>query len=416
LKYQWSWGDGTRTEGFVANAQAEHKWSERGAAANGKLYWPVVLKIWDNDGITESDPYRVFINMPPTANAGPNLPPVGDPDIEVGMTVQFDGIRSYDPNDDPNYDQKRDSEYEDNLIYIWDFGDGSAQVYGRQVEHTYQSAGTFTVRLTVTDGDYTDDDEMLVKIIPANLPPVGVVKITAPEGWEDLDNKELPTNSVLVFDASESFDPDGEFYNDDQVSTSPLDDLASLTWDLGDGTISKQAKLEHIYEEDGVYNVTINMTDRKLASWEEKYVITVLNRAPIPVIKDTNPTYYMDEQPVMLSGDGSYDEDGDVIGYYWDFGDGTHSDLSTGVKDGYQPTKVASHMYDSPGDYVVKLWVMDDDFEKAKEPVEIKVRVITDPGTRDEPIGAEVIIGGIVAAIAMMAVGTSVFAWTRKRS
>ncbi len=417
LKYQWSWGDGTRTESFIANAQAEHKWSERGAAANGKLYWPIVLKIWDNEGIIESDPFQVFVNMPPIANAGPNRPSIDEGEIEVGMTVSFSGAKSYDPNDDPNYDQKRDSEYNDRLIYIWDFGDGSAQEYGREISHDYLTAGTFTVRLTVTDGDYTDDDETLVKIIPANLPPVGVVKITAPGGWEDLDAKELPTNSVLVFDATESFDPDGEFYNDDQVSTSPLDDLTTLTWDLGDGTISKQPRLEHIYEENGIYNVSINMSDRKGSMWEETYVITVLNRAPVAVIKDTNPSYYMDEQPVMLSGDGSYDEDGDVIGYYWDFGDGTHSDLATGVKDGYQPTKVASHEYESPGDYIVKLWVMDDDFEKSPTPTEIKVRILAI--THDDPpipVGTGVIIGGIVGAVTIMAVGTSLFAWTRKRS
>jgi PKD repeat protein len=416
MKYQWSWGDGTRTEGFVANAQAEHKWSERGAAANGKLYWPVILKVWDNDAIVESEPYRIFVNLPPTANAGPNRPTVEEGEFEVGMPVTFNGAKSYDPNDDPNYDQKRDSEYNDRLTYIWDFGDGSAQVYGRKIDHTYESAGTFTVRLTVTDGDYEDDDEALVKIIPANLPPVGVVEITAPGGWEDLDNKMLPTNSVLIFDASGSFDPDGEFYNDDQVSTSPLDDLYGLTWDLGDGTISKQPKLEHIYDEDGIYNVTINMSDRKESIWEETYTITVLNRNPFAVIKlDTALSYYMDEQPVMLSGDGSYDEDGDVVGYYWDFGDGTHSDLTTGIKDGYQPTKVASHQYDSPGDYTVQLLVMDDDFAKSKEPVEVTVRIIANQEP-ETPFPAEAVIGGIIAAIAIMSVGTSLFAWTRKRS
>jgi PKD repeat protein len=414
LKYQWDWGDGTRTEGFVSNAQSEHRWSERGAASNGKLYWPVKLKVWDNDIITESTPYRVFVNLPPTANAGPNRPTVDEEEIEVGMAMTFDGKKSYDPNDDPNYDQKRDSEYNDRLVYTWDFGDGSAQVHGDVVEHTYSNSGTFTVRLIISDGDYTDDDEALVKIIPANLPPVGVVEISAPDGWKDLDLKEVYTNNVLIFDAAGSFDPDGEFYNDDQISTSPLDDLIGLTWDLGDGTISKQPKVEHIFKEDGTYTVMINMSDRKQASWEATYVITVVNRAPIAVIKDTTPTYYMDEQPVMLSGDGSYDEDGDVIGYYWEFGDGTHSDLTTGIKDGYQPTKVATHSYDSPGEYTVKLWVMDDDFVKSEDYSEVTVRIIV-KNPPPTPIGTETIIGGIIGAVVLMAIGTSVFAWTRKR-
>ncbi|MBN1390716.1 MAG: PKD domain-containing protein [Candidatus Thermoplasmatota archaeon] len=416
LKYQWDWGDGTRTEGFVSNPQSEHRWSERGAASNGKLFWGVKLKVWDNDIITESEPYRVYVNLPPTANAGPNRPTQDEGEFEVGMNVTFDGRKSYDPNDDPNYDMKRDSEYTDNLIYIWDFGDGSKQIYGDVVTHLYSASGTFTVRLTISDGEYPNEDEALVKIIPANLHPVGVVEITAPDGWRNLDNKEVDTNNVLVFDASGSFDPDGEFYNDDQVSTSPLDDLYGLTWDLGDGTISKQPKVDHIYKENGTYVVKINMSDRKQAKWEASYTITVMNRVPIAVIKDTNPSYYMDEQPVMLSGDGSYDLDGNVIGYYWEFGDGTHSDLTTGVQEGYQPTKVATHRYDNPGDYTVKLWVMDDDHTKSDTFAEVTVRILAEPPNPPVPIGTGVIIGGILAAVTLMGIGTSFFAWSRKRN
>ena len=157
------------------------------------------------------------------------------------------------------------------------------------------------------------------------------------------------------------------------------------------------------------------MSDRKGAVWEEVYTITVVNRAPHAVAKDSSLTYYMSDQPVMLSGDGSYDEDGTVIGYYWEFGDGTHSDLTTGIKDGYQPTKVATHSYDSPGDYVVKLWVMDDDFTKSDESAEVTVRILAEPDN-PTPMGTGVIIGGIIGAVVLMAVGTSVFAWTRKRS
>ena len=36
--------------------------------------------------------------------------------------------------------------------WSWDFGDGTTGT-GRAVEHRYTAAGTFTVRLTVTDDD-----------------------------------------------------------------------------------------------------------------------------------------------------------------------------------------------------------------------------------------------------------------------
>lgn len=414
LKFQWDWGDGTRTESFSSNPQAEFKWQDRGAVKTGKNYWPVTLRIWDGRSTVESEPpFQVFINLPPTADAGPTLPAAGE-EIEVGMAVEFDGIGSYDPNDDPNYDNSRDSEYTDDLIYTWDFGDGSETVMGRVVEHEYQKAGTFTVMLTVSDGEFTDTDTTKVKIIPANQGPIGVVEITA-ETWKDIDLREVYTNVRMTFDASQSYDPDGEAYLDDKLETSPLDDLYGLTWDLGDGTISKQAKIDHVYEDDGIYEVTLKMADDKGLNWSESYEIIVANRAPIAVSKNVDISYRFAEQPVMLSGDGSYDDDGTVEGYYWDFGDGQHSDLSLGIN-GYEPSKVKAHTYEKTGLYTVKLYVIDDDGTISETPMEINVQITggdTDTGSTPFPTGA--VIGSVFALVAMMAVGSTFFIRMRKR-
>ncbi|MFW3146797.1 MAG: PKD domain-containing protein [Thermoplasmatota archaeon] len=416
MKYQWDWGDGSRTESFSSNPQSEKKWLDRGAAAKNKEYWPVKLKVWDGKTIKESEEFKVYVNLPPIAEAGPAQPGPSDPEIEVGMPVFFDGVGSYDPNDDPNYDGKRDKEYNDRLTYIWDFGDGSPTVTGKRVNHTYKVAGRFEVMLTVKDGEYSDDDTTLVNIVPANQPPVGNVDITA-DSWINIDNKELYTKVTLTFDATQSFDPDGEFNTDGLASTSPLSDLYNLTWNLGDGTVVKNAFTQHAYEDNGEYEVTLSMQDIKGEVWEAKYTITVINRAPIAVILENSRTVYLDEQPVMFSGEGSYDEDGTVIGYYWEFGDGTYSDKTKGI-DGFQETKRTSHSYEKPGKYIVKLFVMDDDEDRtpANEYAEMTVQVRVKPDEGRTPIGEEVIFGGIIATIAILAVGTSVFAWARKRT
>jgi PKD repeat protein len=415
LKYQWDWGDGTRTESFSANPQAEHKWQDRGAVSTGKNYWPVTLRIWDGRATVVSDPaFRVNINLPPTAEAGPNLPASGQ-EIEVGMEVPFSGSGSYDPNDDPNYDNRRDSEYTDKLMYTWDFGDGSKEISGRNVGHVYNKAGTFTVMLTVSDGEYQDTDTTRVKIIPANLGPVGVVEITS-ESWLDIDKREVKTNVRMTFDASQSYDPDGEAYLDDKLETSPLDDLYGLTWDLGDGTISKQAKVDHVYEDNGVYTVNISMADSKGVNWTDSYTITVANRAPWAVSKEDQIAYSLDEQPVMLSGDGSYDEDGDVMGYYWDFGDGTHSDITQGIN-GYEPSKVKAHTYERTGLYTAKLWVIDNDGTISDDPFEISVQIGKGGRVDDSktPVGTGLIIGGVVSFVVVMALASTFFISMRKR-
>jgi hypothetical protein len=58
---------------------------------------------------------------------------------------------------------------------------------------------------------------------------------------------------------------------------------------------------------------------------------------------------------------------------------------------------------------------MDDDFAKSMDPVEINVRIIA---TKEDPtpMSPAAIICGIVGAVAIMVIGTSVFAWTRKRT
>ncbi|MGA1821509.1 MAG: PKD domain-containing protein [Thermoplasmatota archaeon] len=78
-----------------------------------------------------------------------------DPDTPgiQGYTVSFTSSEATDPD-------------LDELTYKWDFGDGKSGE-GMDVEHTYDSAGTFTVYLTVFDGEYTSDPaSSVVQIYP----------------------------------------------------------------------------------------------------------------------------------------------------------------------------------------------------------------------------------------------------------
>lgn len=81
------------------------------------------------------------------------------------------------------------------------------------------------------------------------------------------------------------------------------------------------------------------------------------------------------DRQVALSPKGSYDIDGEVIGYYWEFGDGYHSDMRTGIKDGYQSDPIGAHQYEKSGTYSARLWVMDNNFTKSREPWTIEVIV-----------------------------------------
>lgn len=65
---------------------------------------------------------------------------------------------------------------------------------------------------------------------------------------------------------------------------------------------------------------------------------------------------------LTFDASGSYDPDGTIVSYYWDFGDGHES---------YE--KIAVHAYDSPGTYTVTLEVTDNGGSKATATKEITV-------------------------------------------
>lgn len=110
---------------------------------------------WDNHGrVSFLDAVNAVTgggptNNPPVANAGVDQSGV------VGTTFTFNGTGSFDPDGDPL------------VSYVWNFGDGSANATGSIVTHSFATANTYTVTLTVSDGTLTDNDTASVTVNPA---------------------------------------------------------------------------------------------------------------------------------------------------------------------------------------------------------------------------------------------------------
>jgi len=73
--------------------------------------------------------------------------------------------------------------------YAWDFGDGQSSTSGAVVGHTYASSGTFTVRLTVTDGaNQSDTEAQSVTVTTGGAPCTGCEMFSGTlSGTGDLD-------------------------------------------------------------------------------------------------------------------------------------------------------------------------------------------------------------------------------------
>ncbi|MCK4758045.1 MAG: PKD domain-containing protein, partial [Thermoplasmata archaeon] len=105
---------------------------------------------------------------------------------------------------------------------------------------------------------------------------------------------------------------------------------------------------------------------------------------PLPPIADAGADQITDvDIELIFDGSGSYDPDGTIISYDWDFGDGA---IGTGVN--------ALHTYTTAGNYMVILTVTDDDGLSATDTCQITV---TEPYVPD-PIGAELAIDKIKIA------------------
>jgi PKD repeat protein len=213
------------------------------------------------------------------------------------------------------------------LSYRWDFGDGT-QSSGPIVSHSYQQAGNYEVKLTVTDKDGArGTDTATVQVRKGNQPPAAIIS--------------GPTSGLvgetLSFNGVNSADPDGR--------------IVSYTWDLGDGTAAGGVDVAHSYSAAGSYQVILTVTDDGGLSDSATQTVQVdepvTNLSPAAVI--SGPTSGLVGEMLSFSGADSADEDGRIVSYMWDLDGGTSGNGIT-----------VTHSYSATGSYTLTLTVTDD--------------------------------------------------------
>jgi PKD repeat protein len=140
-------------------------------------------------------------------------------------------------------------------------------------------------------------------------------------------------NSITL-DASASADPDGI--------------IASYSWNFGDGKTGSGVKPSHVYTENGVYSVTLTVTDNNGAQSSASTTVSVDN-VPPSVNAGLDKNGIVGESLIFS---GFYTDPGSVDTHtlQWSFGDGSTSSSIT-----------STHAYTSAGQYTVSLTVTDDD-------------------------------------------------------
>jgi len=192
----------------------------------------------------------------------------------------------------------------------WDFGDG-ADSDEQNPLHSYNAAGKYTVRLTVTN-ECGDDEEIKTEYITI---------LDGPTADFTADPTQTCTGATVAF-------TDLSVNADDWM------------WDFGDGGTSDKRNPDHVYNRAGVYTVTLTVTNicGKDVKVREAYITVDVG----PIADFTS-----DVTETCVDATVNFtDLSTDALNWSWDFGDRT-----------YSKERNPSHVYTSAGVYTVSLWV-----------------------------------------------------------
>ncbi len=224
--------------------------------------------------------------------------------------------------------------------YFWRFFQGGpfkdyTSTYGA-AQYTYTNSGLYTATLLVVDNE--GNKFFKNALISATELPVAVANADVTSGMFPLS---------VSFDGSASYDPDGT--------------IKAWDWDFdGNGKPDfrsyESGIANFVYNAPGAYNATLTVHDNLGAKSVDKIRITVADAlGNLPPTAEFIASATEGRAPLEITFDasGSFDGDGVIVNYAWDFdGDGT-TDFESALPS-------ANRLFDIPGVFFATLTVTDD--------------------------------------------------------
>ncbi|MBI5863921.1 MAG: PKD domain-containing protein, partial [Planctomycetes bacterium] len=139
--------------------------------------------------------------------------------------------------------------------------------------------------------------------------------------------------------------------------------IISRQWDFADGFTSQEVSPRHTFTATGEFNVELTLTDDAGGTSSRSLTIIVTD-APVPVITTDRTVIEAAPGVVNFAATDSFDPDGTIVEFRWDFGDGSREFLET-----------VPHQFASAGNYKVTLTVTDNVGVQARANVIIQVGI-----------------------------------------
>ncbi|PSB59176.1 hypothetical protein C7B77_01940 [Chamaesiphon polymorphus CCALA 037] len=268
-------------------------------------------------------------NLPPTIQTV-TIPTT----ITEGQTIQLSAVAT-------------DGGSSNNLTYIWNLGDGTTPIVGRNITHTYTDNGNYNLTLTVTDIDGGSTSQT-TNVTVDNVAPTATI-----------------TTPTTTINQGETLNL-GVNYSDPGIN-----DTHTITWNFDDGTapitltpssVGADPNLQpHTFTKAGNRNVTVTITDNDGASTTTTIQIAVTNIAP--TITNLNlPTNINEGQPIQLTATAT-DPGNDTLIYNWYINGATTPVVGQTI----------DYTFPDNGIYPVKLDVIDTDGAITTRTVDVTV-------------------------------------------
>lgn len=342
----WNWNFG---DGITSNLQNPIH------AYPGSGVYTVTLDVQTSNGCSNTGTFTVTVFDPPVADFDFTIPCEGQPTIFTDNSSDANGTIT---------------------DWLWTYGDGSQPESIQSPDHLYQNAGNYNVSLIVTSSNgCTDTSNQVVTIYPSPTAdfnyglecggePVDLVStsigniqdyewiydnntiattqnttyvfptdtdthpvtlvVTTDLGCIDTITQNVITRAVVFFDygpMQTSGCPVMEVNFFDNSTTSGSATVINWLWDMGDSTFSFFQNPTHYYEDEGIYNISLQVTTSDDCVYKDTLSYTVIVY-PQPT---AGFTYSPDSINIMFPQVEFTNTSSGAVDVEWNFGDFDYS-------------------------------------------------------------------------------------------